>query len=82
LENISHADTEALSDRILCGTPKAVPSSGESFRNSQGTFMVVQRLTSLPFSNRIDVEQVMAESEPSPNFSDLLRVTNSRYTCP
>jgi hypothetical protein len=44
--------------------------------------MVVQRLTSLPFSNRIDVEEVMAERQTGPNFSDLLRVTNSRYTCP
>jgi hypothetical protein len=52
------------------------------FPQLAGHFMVVQRLTSLPFSNRIDVEEVMAESETGPNSSDLLRITNSRYTCP
>jgi hypothetical protein len=51
------------------------------FPQLAGHFMVVQRLTSLPFSNRIDVEEVMAESETGPNSSDLLRITNSRYTC-
>jgi hypothetical protein len=32
-----------------------------------------EKLTSLPFSNRIDVEKMMAESEAGPDVSDLMR---------